>query len=90
VWSAQRVPCPCADPRAILEDRPLDGAGSFPAGHVQGVNGMFRQHVSRLSTCVYEFAAFATFTPHVGLHCRRRRSIGLRCNGIFDRIDVVI
>ncbi len=67
LWSAQR-PCSCADPRFILEDRPLDGVGSFTAGNVLGVNEMFRQHVSRLSTCVCESAAFDTFTPHVSHH----------------------
>ncbi len=67
LWSAQWQ-CPCADPRAILEDRPLDGVGSFPAGHVPGVNEMFRQHVSRLSTCVCKPTSFALIIPHVSLH----------------------
>jgi hypothetical protein len=50
----------------------------FPRGtcHVLCVYEMFRQHVSRLSTCVCKPASFAIFTPHVSLDCRRIRSVG--------------
>jgi hypothetical protein len=77
LWSAQR-PCSCADPRAFLEDSPPGRRGLDPAGHVLGVNKIFRQYVSRLSSCACEPAPFATTTPHVSLHCKWRRSIGSR------------
>ena len=42
--SLRRPPC------LPVEDRPLDGVGSLPAGRVPGVNEMFRQHVPRLAS----------------------------------------